>query len=109
MTFVPYAEANDIGDRFLALLNRLGINPPQRTSLEDEFLALTALLEIWNNPALVGELSRPAPILRVAAGVHDFAAKILAAENLVEFNSFHEHLKLIGSRNTPNLFTKCRR
>lgn len=98
MTFVPYAEAKNIADRFLALLHRLGIDPPQSTSLEDEFLSLTALLEIWSDPAQTENLLNAAPILRAAAGVHDFAAKILCAERSAEFGSFQEHLKLIGSR-----------
>jgi len=39
MTFVPFHDADDIGDRFLALLSRQNINPPAGSSFEDELLS----------------------------------------------------------------------
>lgn len=94
MTFVPFTDAARIADDFLALLNRLNIDPLNRGRVESEFLSISELLDIWKS----GQ-ARPDPhgnIVRTAAGVHDFAAKVLAAQNLPEFSSFHAHLKLIA-------------
>ena len=50
MTFVPFHDADDIGDRFLALLGRHNINPPAGSSFEDELLSLSQLVEVMKNP-----------------------------------------------------------
>ena len=50
MTLVPFQAADDIGDRFLSLLSRYDIQPPSGTSLEDELLSLTQLIEVMKNP-----------------------------------------------------------
>ncbi|MGQ4878908.1 hypothetical protein ACOJCM_10105 [Billgrantia sp. LNSP4103-1] len=95
MTFVPFANADTIGDRFLALLSKLGIQPPVGSSLEDELLSLTQLIEIMKNPDIIGS-DQPDTALRAAAGVHDFAAKLLSVEPISEFNTFEPHLRLIA-------------
>lgn len=95
MTFVPFQYADTIGDRFLSLLSTHNIDPLVGSSFEDELLSLTQLIEITKNPDLaVGE--RQNEVMRVAAGVHDFAAKVLSAEPLPEFESFLPHLRLIA-------------
>jgi hypothetical protein len=93
--FVPFQSANDIGDRFLDLLHRLGINPPIGSAIEDELLSLTQLLEVLKNPALA-QGPNEERILRSAAGIYDLAAKVLTVEPLPEFKQFVPHLKLIG-------------
>ena len=95
MTLVPYSEAEDIGDRFLALLQKCDIDPPGATSLEDELLSLTALVEIWKDPSRIH--SRYDETMRTAAGIHDLAAKVLCAQALPEFSSFIDHLRLIAA------------
>jgi hypothetical protein len=95
MTFVPFGAANDICNRFLALLDRYKIQPPVGSSFEDELLSLTQLIEVTKNPNLVPE-ARRITVLRAAAGVHDFAAKVLSAEPLREFPKFIPHLRLIS-------------
>jgi hypothetical protein len=52
MTFVPFEDADSIGGRFLGLLTRLGIQPPQGSALEGELLSLTQLIEVMKNPNL---------------------------------------------------------
>jgi hypothetical protein len=79
------------------LLDRLGIDPPIGGSFDDELLSLTQLLEITKNPALLPEATAEA-VLRTAAGVHDFAAKVLSVETLPEFDKFKDHLRLIASK-----------
>lgn len=95
MTLVPFSQAKDIGDRFLALLSGLGIQPATGSSLEDELLSLTQLIEVMKNPSLA-EGENQSTILRAAAGVHDFAAKVLSIESVSEFPTFIPHLRLIA-------------
>lgn len=96
MTLVPFADANDIGDRFLALLQKLGLDrPPPASKLEDELLSLTQLIEVTRNPALATGPHRVS-ILRAAGGMHDLAAKVLSIETIPEFPRFLPHLKLIN-------------
>jgi hypothetical protein len=97
MTLVPYSEAEDIGDRFFALLQKCGIDPPGATSLEDELLSLTALVEIWKDQTRISSRPNYDETMRAAAGVHDLAAKVLCAQNLPEFASFIDHLTLIAA------------
>lgn len=96
MPVVPYHDASDIADRFLALLERRGISPPSRTAAETELLSLTALLDVWRDPERMRNRHNEAPIVRSAAAIHDLAAKVLASEALPEFSSLQEHLKLIA-------------
>lgn len=100
MTFVPFHEAKDIGDRFLSLLSDHGINPPVGSSLEDELLSLTQLIEVMKNPNLVQGPNRVS-ILRSAAGLHDLAAKVLSVAPLPDFQSFLPHLRLISQTKVP--------
>lgn len=95
MTFIPFEDANCIGDRFLNLLNNLGIQPPSGSSFEDELLSLTQLIEVSRNPNLAQGPNQD-KVLRLAAGVHDFAAKVLTVVSLPEFNTFKPHLRLIA-------------
>ena len=95
MTFVPFQDANDIGDRFLALLSRLGVHSPLGSSIEDELLSLTQLIEVMKNPSLAQGPSKVA-VLRSAAGLHDLAAKVLSIEPIAEFATFIPHLRLIA-------------
>ncbi len=95
MTFVPFCQADEIGDRFLALLSRLEIKPPSHSSVESELLSLTELIAVMRDPNLASAANQ-AEVLRRAAGLHDFAAKVLSAEGLPEFASFEPHLKLLG-------------
>lgn len=96
MTLVPFQVADDIGDRFLALLHKYGIQPPTGCStLQDELLSLTQLVEVMKNPSLAAQPDQ-AGILRSAAAVHDLAAKVLAVEHLPDFQGFLPHLRLIG-------------
>jgi hypothetical protein len=95
MAFVPFNDADAIGDRFLALLSKHDIQPPSGSSLEDELLSLTQLIEVTKNPALAQGVNGVA-ILRAAAGLHDFAAKVLSVEPIAEFSEFLPHLRLIA-------------
>lgn len=95
MTFVPFRDADDIGDRFLALLSRHNIHPPAGSSFEEELLSLAQLVEVMKNPALAQGVNQ-VTLLRAAAGVHDFAAKVLSVEPLAEFSGFLPHLRLIA-------------
>ena len=98
MTYVPFYEAADIGDRFLALLSKLGIDPPSGSELEDELLSLTQLIEVAKNPSLAKGTNAVA-VLRAAAGLHDLAAKVLSVKCLPEFDDFFvPHLQLIAKR-----------
>ena len=95
MPFVPFREASNIGDRFLALLSQHGINPPIGSGLEGELLSITELIEVAKNPNLVrGDAATQ--VLRVAAGIHDLAAKVLSTEPLPDFQEFLPHLRLIS-------------
>lgn len=96
MPFIPYTTANDIADRFLALLAERGITPPAGTETETEFLSLTALLDIWRDAGRLQSMHDQPQIVRSAAAIHDLAAKVLAAESLPDFSSFEEHLKMIA-------------
>ena len=49
MAIVSFIEAENIGDRFLALLSSLSIAPPSGSSLENEYLSLTELLDVAKN------------------------------------------------------------
>jgi hypothetical protein len=95
MTFIPFQNADDIGDRFLTLLKKHKIDPPTGSSFEDELLSLTQLIEVMKQPNQA-KGSRQNELIRAAAGVHDFAAKVLSTESLPEFNSFLPHLCLIA-------------
>jgi hypothetical protein len=97
MTFVPFIDADTIADVFLDLLGERGITPARGGKLEDEFLSVTELLEIWKDPRRAQGVANENEIIRSAAGVHDFAAKVLAARNTPEFGQFEEHLKLIAT------------
>ncbi|MDF2374415.1 MAG: hypothetical protein P1V21_26895 [Rhizobiaceae bacterium] len=94
MTFVPFDNADKIVDEFIAMLKSRGIDPLIRGQIEEEFLTLTELLHIWKNPSSLN--GREKEVLCTAAGVHDFAAKVLAAGQLPEFDSFRDHLELIS-------------
>jgi hypothetical protein len=50
MTFVAFEHADEIGDRFLSLLCKHGIEPPSGSSFKDELLSLTQLLVLFKNP-----------------------------------------------------------
>ena len=65
MTFVPLENADNI-------------QPPPCSSLEDELLSLMQLFEVTKNPALAEGVNE-VTLLRAAAGLHDFAAKVLSA------------------------------
>ena len=95
---VPFAAADSIGDRFLALLSRVGANPPCGTNLEDELLSLTQLIEVMKAPGRVASRADAIEVLRSAAGLHDLAAKVLSVEHLPEFETFVPHLVLISNR-----------
>lgn len=95
MSFVPFQEADDIGDRFLALLSKHNFHPPAGSSFEDELLSLTQLVEVMRSPSLA-QGAKQGTLLRAAAGVHDFAAKVLSVEPLPEFTSFLPHLRVIA-------------
>lgn len=95
MTLIPFSLADRIASEFLDLLSARGINPIRSSQLEHELLSVTALLEIWKNPQLA-QGQDEAGILRNAAGVHDFAAKVLSCRNLPEFPQLDDHLKLIA-------------
>ncbi len=97
MTFVSFSDANRIADAFLDLLAKRGITPVMGGKLEDEFLSVTQLLEIWKAPQQATGIANQGQILRNAAGVHDFAAKLLAARNTPEFAEFNEHVRLIAT------------
>ena len=97
MTLVPFHEADDVGDRFLALLCRLGIEPPLGSDLEEELLSLTQLMEVAKRPSLA-QGPNAIDILRAAAGLLDLAAKLLSVETLPEFENFVPHLQLIAKR-----------
>ncbi len=95
MTFVAFREANDIADRFLALLSKLDIDPPSGSELEDELLSLAQLIEVAKNPSLAKGTNAIA-VIRAAVGLHDLAAKVLSVECLPEFATFVPHLRLIA-------------
>ncbi len=95
MSLVSFQAADDIGDRFLSLLQRNGIQPPCGSNLEDELLSLTLLVAVMKDPSLATGPHR-VDILRSAASLHDLAAKVLAVEPLPEFPTFLPHLNLIG-------------
>jgi hypothetical protein len=101
MALISFATANQIGDRFLDLLSRLGIDPPAGSGIESELLSITELFEVANNPELVQDEARRAWILRTAVGIQDLAAKVLAVESLHEFPNFLDHLKLISDTKYP--------
>ena len=98
MTLVPFQAADNIGDRFLSLLRKYDIQPPSGTSLEDELLSLTHLIEVMKNP-LLAQGPKAVSMLRAAAGLHDFAAKVLSVQNIAEFDVFVPHLRLIAKGN----------
>lgn len=98
MTLVSFEAAHDIGDRFLSLLSGYDIQPPSGSSLEDELLSLTQLIEVMKNPHLA-QGPNETSMLRAAAGLHDLAAKVLSVQNIAEFDTFVPHLKLIAKGN----------
>ena len=95
MSFIPFQDADDIGDHFLALLSKHNIAPPAGSSFEDELLSLTQLVEVMKNPNLA-QGPKQVTLLRAAAGFHDFAAKVLSVAPLPEFTNFLPHLRLIA-------------
>ena len=100
MPYISFNDAESIGDRFLALLAKLKIDPPVGSRLEDDLLSITKLIDVTKNPNLARGADE-ARIIRMAAAVHDFAAKILAIEGIDEFDRFIPHLQLIGSSKLP--------
>jgi len=101
-SLLPFQYADSIGDRFLALLHKQGINPPTGTNLEDELLSLTQLIEVMKNPSLVSRADQ-IDILRSAAGIHDLAAKMLTVEPLPDFpiGSIAAHIGTDVSLDSP--------
>jgi hypothetical protein len=72
-------------------------------------LAVTQLIEIWKNPTLVQGIANESQIIQNAAGIHDFAAKLLSARTTPEFPQFDDHLNLIATgklRTTLSQITK---
>lgn len=100
MAIVSFIEAENIGDRFLALLSSLSIAPPSGSSLENEYLSLTELLDVAKNQNRYSN-RHSSDLLRLAAGVHDFSAKILSVSQLPEFKNFVPHLRLIAEKKIP--------
>jgi hypothetical protein len=100
MAYVSFSEADSICDRFLALLKKLAINPPVGSRLEDDLLSVTQLVAVIKNPNLARGAQEMRTI-RTAAGLYDFAAKILAIEPISEFQAFVPHLTLIGRSKLP--------
>lgn len=96
MTIVPFDDASRIADEFIALIDSLGVSPAPSGKLEDELLSPLALLEFWRKPTLIDDPADQARILLAAAGVHDFAAKVLSARGLPEFSELVPHLKLFA-------------
>lgn len=97
--FLSYAEIKSVGDRFLELLHRLGVDPLRASNFESELLSIRDLLDVWANPSLVANVTEKEKIQRAAAGIHDLAAKVLAAEACPEFEGLKPHLELIGRDN----------
>ncbi len=91
-SLVSFAAANEIGDRFLDLLSRLGIAPATGSRIEDELLSLTQLIEVTKNPGIAAE-SNTVGNLRTAAGIHDLAAKVLSIDGLDESPKLEPHLR----------------
>jgi hypothetical protein len=100
MTYVPFATAHEVSDRFLALLHKHGIDPPAGSAMDDELLSLTQLIEVTKDPNLATGPNQVS-ILRSAAGIHDLAAKVLSVETILEFPRFLEHLRLIAEKKVP--------
>ena len=100
MSFVSFQHADRIGDRFLELLKKNGIQPPIGSAMEDELLSLTQLIEVTKQPDLARG-QREVGILHAAAGLHDLAAKVLSVEPLPEFVTFLPHLRLIAETKVP--------
>lgn len=100
MALVPFNNAKSVGDRFLELLHRNEIDPQQSSKIEDELLSLLHLIEVTKNPDLA-EGDNRLKILRMAAGLHDLAAKLLSIETLPDFRNCLDHLRLI-SKNAPD-------
>lgn len=94
MTFVPFSRADQCATEFLALLAKMGIHPLNRGRIEGQFLTVTELLDIWKSGIVIPGCE---DVIRTAAGIHDFAAKVLAAQNLPEFKDFRGHLELIAT------------
>ena len=70
MTYAPYAHADSIADRFLALLGRLKINPPPASSVEDQLLATLRLIEVMKQPGLALGSEPCAKVPRTPARPH---------------------------------------
>jgi hypothetical protein len=100
MPLVPFTQADLVSTRFLDLLGRLKIDPLPEANMDDALLSVSQLLEITKNPALV-QGQDAVDILRMAAGMHDLAAKVLATEPIAEFKKFVPHLELIGTAKLP--------
>lgn len=91
MSFISFEDANDIVDRFISLLSKLGISPAIGSKIEGEFLSPLQLLESTRN---LGALVDKPELLADAGGMYDLAAKLLAIETQPEFSSFVPHLEL---------------
>lgn len=96
MTLIPFEDADAVGDRFLALLSKHNIQPPLYSLMENQLLSLTDLIEVTKNPSRARGANE-VEILRAAAGVHDFAAKVLSVEPVPDFQEVLSHLRLIKS------------
>lgn len=96
MSFTSFENAENIVNRFISLLHNYGISPAIGTQIENEFLSPLELLESTRN---LGGLVNDPKLMAEAGGMYDLAAKLLAVENQLEFQSFIPHLKLFGSEN----------
>lgn len=104
MELLPFVAAEDVGDRFLALLSAEGIKPPSKSEVENQLLSLTELVSIAKDPRRA-ESKNYGDLIRTAAGVHDLAAKILSCSDILEFNEFRDHLRLIADGISPTYGT----
>jgi len=101
LTLIPFVHAKAVGDRLIALLSELGIDPPGRSNLEAEMLSLVDLIDVWQSPSRVPDSETAGQILRAAAGLHDFAAKVLVARSYPEFGTLIPHLRLLAETKYP--------
>lgn len=90
---VAYPEAAATVQRFIELLHRHGIRPPDGGSLDRELVSMARLAELAVNPDQ--SLDDP-DLLRMAAGLHDLAAKVLAIEAHPSFSTLLPHLRMIA-------------
>jgi hypothetical protein len=96
MSLTSFENADNIVDRFLALLKKHKITPPPVNSgIEAEMLSVIELLDLTKNPS--AGVGRPS-LLAEGGGIFDLAAKVLAIESQPEFSSFIPHLQLFASK-----------